>query len=297
MIDYYKILGLAPSASAADIKAAFRALAKLYHPDKNPTGHEDFKKILLAYEILSDPNKKYSYDMRLKYQESINTRAPGSKEKKTWTFEEKEMRRRQYYNDHIRKYEKTTRAKQQPVELKKSYNEYKYILFATPLAVLLFLLVITFANPSKKRDPQNGSSVNDQTSGLKPGDSPYASYFGGHVYDTLSERTIRVKNMTGKDVVFNLFASQKFVRGCYIANGYSAEMGRLPEGINEARYAIGENWDSGLELKDENILGGFRKLPEFYKTVFKDQIEFKELTLTYPSKNFEATSAKEFFRK
>lgn len=64
-VDYYKALGVEKSASADDIKKAFRKLAVKYHPDRNPDnkGAEDkFKEINEAYAVLSDPEKKQQYD-------------------------------------------------------------------------------------------------------------------------------------------------------------------------------------------------------------------------------------------
>lgn len=62
--DYYQILGLQKSASATDIKKAYRKLALEYHPDRNKSkeAHEKFKEINKAYEVLSDPQKKQTYD-------------------------------------------------------------------------------------------------------------------------------------------------------------------------------------------------------------------------------------------
>ena len=63
--DYYKILGVEKSASADDIKSAYRKLAKKFHPDKNPgdkQAEERFKEINEANEVLSDPQKKARYD-------------------------------------------------------------------------------------------------------------------------------------------------------------------------------------------------------------------------------------------
>src|SRR5690625_5976892 len=53
--DYYQILGVIPSAETVVIKAAYRALASIYHPDKNPNpaAHEKTKAINEAYSVLS----------------------------------------------------------------------------------------------------------------------------------------------------------------------------------------------------------------------------------------------------
>lgn len=63
--DYYEVLGVDKSASDADIKKAFRGLAKKYHPDMNPGDKEaeaKFKEAQEAYAVLSDPDRKKQYD-------------------------------------------------------------------------------------------------------------------------------------------------------------------------------------------------------------------------------------------
>ena len=64
-IDYYKILNLDKSASDADIKKAYRKLAREHHPDLNPNdkeAHKRFQQINEANEVLSDPEKRKKYD-------------------------------------------------------------------------------------------------------------------------------------------------------------------------------------------------------------------------------------------
>lgn len=63
MKNYYEILGVSKDASPDDLKKAYRQLSKQYHPDVNPGGEEKFKEIALAYEILSDPQKRQMVDM------------------------------------------------------------------------------------------------------------------------------------------------------------------------------------------------------------------------------------------
>ncbi len=63
--DYYKTLGLERSASADDVRKAYRKLAMQYHPDRNPgnkQAEEKFKEINEAYQVLSDPQKRARYD-------------------------------------------------------------------------------------------------------------------------------------------------------------------------------------------------------------------------------------------
>ncbi len=63
--DPYEVLGVRRDATQDEIKSAFRKLAAVHHPDRNPgdpQAHERFKKINAAYQILSDPQKRATYD-------------------------------------------------------------------------------------------------------------------------------------------------------------------------------------------------------------------------------------------
>jgi len=68
--DFYKILGIAKDASAADIKKAYRALARANHPDSKPgdkAAEERFKAIAEAYDVLGDEDKRKQYDDLRRY--------------------------------------------------------------------------------------------------------------------------------------------------------------------------------------------------------------------------------------
>jgi molecular chaperone DnaJ len=76
--DYYEILGVKKSASADDIRKAFRKLARKYHPDVNPGdkgAEEKFKALSEANDVLSDPKKRKIYDQLGYYSDNIDPAA------------------------------------------------------------------------------------------------------------------------------------------------------------------------------------------------------------------------------
>lgn len=78
--DYYAILGVGKTASADDIKKAYRRLARKYHPDMNPgdkVAEARFKEVSEAYEVLSDSEKRQKYDQFGQYwKQAESARSP-----------------------------------------------------------------------------------------------------------------------------------------------------------------------------------------------------------------------------
>src|SRR5215510_6600806 len=73
--DYYGALGVKKTASAEDIRKAFRKLARKYHPDVNPgdkQAEEKFKEISEANDVLSDPKKRKIYNQVGYYSDNID---------------------------------------------------------------------------------------------------------------------------------------------------------------------------------------------------------------------------------
>jgi curved DNA-binding protein CbpA len=299
---HYDILGLTLNASSSEIKAAFRKLAKLYHPDKNPQGKEHFEKVLIAYEVLIDTNRRKQYDLKIKYATSAGnqTRTNTSSQKnKQWSFTEEELKRRQYYQENYKTHFQKNQAKANP-PLKKNYNEYKYILFATPIAValLLFILTIYDKDNSRVKPKDKALTERNQQSKLKMLDSPYASYFSYPIYDTVSQLSVLVNNLSPQEAIIVLSdSSGKFLRSTYIKPDYYVEVEQLPKTDITVRVMLGNKWDQMKEHKEAEVLGGFEKHFGYYQGVANKQNNW---AITIDRKgilSFEEISEKDFFRK
>jgi molecular chaperone DnaJ len=72
MVDYYQELGLDRYANSKDIRAAYKRLALIWHPDRNKAknAEEKFKKIKQAYDVLIDHNRRREYDQQQQQQQN-----------------------------------------------------------------------------------------------------------------------------------------------------------------------------------------------------------------------------------
>lgn len=133
--NYYHLLGVDYDVTSADLKVAYRNLAKQYHPDVNSDDSEKeemFKRVSEAYQVLSDGNRKAAYDLSLLlglndiYTESVE------EEERRYRYE----RRRAHYSSNY------SPPKREPV----TYSRQVYIsVTALVVAVALSVLIIPFA--------------------------------------------------------------------------------------------------------------------------------------------------------
>jgi curved DNA-binding protein CbpA len=267
-------------------------------------GKEQFEKVLIAYEVLIDSNRRKQYDLKIKYGSAGSTSyssssAKAAQVKKQWSFTEEELKRRQYYQENYKShFEKNQKQNHPP--LKKSYNEYKYILFATPLAVALLLFIITIYDKDKKPSKkivQKTEAVNEKRE-LKNSDSPYASYFSRPVYDTVGNLNVLVNNLSPNEVVLVLEDQDgKFLRSTYMKPDYFVEIGELPKEEIVVKMMLGNNWEQLQEHKNAEVLGGFEKSGGYYRAVAGKENRW---TITIDRKGFagfEKINEKEFFKK
>ncbi len=88
--NYYKILGVHQKASDAELKVAFREMAKKFHPDRNkaPDSHTFFQVLNEAYQTLSDPVRRFSYDQKLGYKTILEEpQAAAKRGSREWRME------------------------------------------------------------------------------------------------------------------------------------------------------------------------------------------------------------------
>ena len=151
MTDYYAILGVAKTASDSEIKTAFRKLAKIHHPDKNPNNPNSkgiFEQVLLAYNVLINSHARKRYD-NTTFNSNVNlkqTQPPNKNSQKQYSTTDEELKQREYYKN----YYKHTKKEASDNQVQAGYNDYKYILFATPLAVGLLMLVMSMFTTEPK---------------------------------------------------------------------------------------------------------------------------------------------------
>jgi curved DNA-binding protein CbpA len=273
--DHYQILEIAVTATSAEIKAAYRRLAKIFHPDKNagsPAAEEKFKQVKEAYETLINPLRRRKYDE--KRNRSLTTPASSlhkkQNAKKNYNFSEEEAKRRKYYQQH---YGKTTTRKESVPEKEKPFpKELKYILVSVPLAVALLLLIIRLYERPKHIVKSNVAEE-ETTTRVRTPDSPYEAQVGRNFYDTSGHSVVTVQNRCGNDaLVFLKNDTGKIVRHHFIENNYEVMMENLPTGNYRLYYWIGKNFSNRYYLFGD-IIGNFERA--FCTDSMKDKITLK----------------------
>lgn len=255
--DYYQILQLNSTATNAEIKAAYRRLAKLYHPDKNPSAEEKFKQIKEAYETLINTIKRNKYDSKRNYVKVTQARK-NETEKKQKNYNhstEAELKRRQYYQEHYKM--KTRPAGYTTKTEKPNYKELTSILISIPVAVALLLLLVNIYQKPKKEKTHTELFSKEIISEIKTSESPYIALLGNNVFDTLSKSYIKIINKSGSDaVVFLKNKQNKVVRHHFIENNYQLYMEGIPANLYYLYYYTGKGFSNKNYLFG-NSLGNF----------------------------------------
>lgn len=258
--DYYQILQVSVTATSAEIKAAYRRLAKIFHPDKNSgnsAAEEKFKQIKDAYENLINPLRRRKYDE--KRNRSITRNQPSSFQKKyaakkNYNFSEEEAKRRKYYQQHYKTTSYST-PKQQTKKQNTVSAELKYILISVPIAVALLFLIIRLYEKPKKESKTNANEISE----IHTPTSPYENVLGKNIFDSTSYAVIKIINKSGYDaLVFLQNDSLKIIRHHFIENNYQLFMEKIPASNYHLYYWLGKGFNSSKNLFN-NITGNYEK--------------------------------------
>lgn len=284
--NYYHILGLSNRATLVEIKSAFRKLAVLYHPDKNqgdPDTAEKFQEIKEAYDILINPELKkrfdsgYHYNMKYSKKESETSQSKKTRGKR-YSFTEQEFKNRQAF---AKNYKSTHQKKaKESHETIVPYNDFKYIMISIPLSIAILFLVINLLSkdPShlykgelavKKNikesvgNPEKNS--NDLSSALMGVSLPWDSIFGQQEYDSSSNRTLYIENLSGLDVVICIrnVKSKRVIRNNYIFNKNFYFIQNIPAGEYLLYAFYGKDWDKNKITTKNKKFGSFSE-PKAY---------------------------------
>lgn len=247
MSDYYSILGVSKTASSIEIKSAFRKLVKIYHPDKNPNNPNSkkiFEDILQAYNTLINPNSRKRYDTLKDPGKTFiksNTNQSRQRGQKEWSVNDEELKRRDYYK---KQYQNA--AKSSKVDFsKQTYNDYKYILFAMPIAVALLMLIITIFNS----EPETNFNAVEK--------SP--------------KKTLQIHNCSKWDVLVILFDknTNSYSSQVYIKNSDAINLTLRSQTKLYFKCVLGKNSSENKVEFTKNHITGFDSILQYqnYKTI------------------------------
>ncbi len=275
MTDHYKTLGISRRAKPEEIKAAYRFLAKRFHPDLNPgnlRAEERFKEISVAYETLSDPLERKRYDFKLMYGGTLNY-PPGAGSPQGAAREKedpaREEAKRKAYTRHKEK-------KKQEAALYK-----RRAVFISICVVLVIVFGLNAPNEKTEREEMMQRFLDKNHKAylqsepeekvvreIQTADSPYDSLFGGSRYDDFSDNSLLIGNKLQKDVIVSLveYGKQgKTIRNKFIRSGDMYNIVHLPDGKYNLLVFAGKRWNPAAEIPGLGAKGTFTADTAFYR--------------------------------
>ena len=281
--NYYIILEVKSTASADEIKAAYRLLAKKYHPDKNignKASEEYFKEIQQAYSILSNPEKRRKYDLKFSYRSKMpppqrsNPAGPQYAGNAYQYAQQQAQAKQQAYYQQQRTAGQTNSTN--PTLEKKDSGESWQILVSVGIALVLLYFIISYS--TEKTTAPNSSLWNkelvekmnelnakaDDTPAISNFDSPYSTFFGDEINDPESKSYISISNSNVCEVVVCLVekeAPHKVIRNQYMAAASVFKMNEIPDGEYFIRVYYGSDWNPEKTFLNKTIKGGFKNPP------------------------------------
>jgi curved DNA-binding protein CbpA len=288
--DLYRILGIPDNATMADVKSAYRRLAKLYHPDLNPGSRhseERFKEILDAYTVLSDEELRAQYDRKRMFGSSPTgaySAPPHQPNEK-----KREPNRKEYPPEYIELMRQRNRTR-----VVKQIKRRKRILRGMIITFALYLVATavfeSWMDSQREKQTQMIAQTNQEkqtrdslinvTDVIRNLDSPYDSIFGPAQSTWLSPNQVVVVNPHTDAVICLVHnASGKTIRNEFIHARQSFVMKDVPNGDYSVKVYTGVNWNTMKPVPDGRALGGFSTNERYFS------IQRKPISLLKPTYN------------
>ncbi|MGZ4033230.1 MAG: J domain-containing protein [Bacteroidia bacterium] len=274
--NYYLLLGVVSTATTEEIKSAYRALAKKYHPDKNQgnkSAEEYFKEIQEAYAVLSNPEKRRKYDLKFSYASNNYSQQKTSSSSRPYTGNAYQYAQ-QTAQDKQRQY---TSAQQTRKTKKKDNSEGIQIIVSVGIALILLYFIISYSTDNPKKNQPDLAQT--ETPIVRPEAvpvpaisdyaSPYSGFFGEEISDNASKNSLDIHNSYESEAVVCLVQNQKpfkTIRNQYMSKGSEFKMNEIPDGEYFLKIYYGTDWDPAkIFSKDGSVKGGFKNEIGFFE--------------------------------
>ena len=278
--NYYIILEVKSTATFDEIKSAYRILAKKYHPDKNignKAAEEYFKEVQQAYTVLSNPEKRKKYDLKVSYGSRTQPQQKSNSGGPQYTGNAYQFAQQQAQYKQKQTFAQT---KNHSSTEKVTEKENWQILVSVGIAMVLLYFIISYS--TEKTTPQLTTSLAKERIEKKNVeattenterpivnyDSPYTSIFGEDIYDIQSKSSIVFFNESQSEAIVCLVeksAPNKTIRNLYMTSETEIKMNQIPNGEYFLKIYYGNDWSPQKTFLKQEIKGGFMKEYGFIK--------------------------------
>lgn len=268
MKNYYEVLGVPETASDEDIKRAYRALAKRWHPDKNAgnkAAEEKFKEILEAYNTLTDPLLRSQHDRKLQYKHYYSG---------AYVFtEEKQPKHRDPARPDVPEYSEAFKKWQMRRSAEHIKRRKRILVGMIAMFICFMGMAWVFSYYREQQEAEEEAQLKKQAAAqialaeqerkmhIETLDSPYDTIFGPGVYHSLSYNSITVTNGPLAAVVCLQETQSPFrtIRNDYIEPNMSFGWKQVPDGEYFIKVYLGSDWSMTKSMADGHARGGFTK--------------------------------------